>query len=298
MSENKKNVVIGLTKGYDFEILQPFVGTLRKTGYSGDIVFFYSDTDQATLDKLKKFGVILIPFDLKFPYSSILESNKWQNEKRMKELGIYCLRYLLAYQYLKDNSDKYRHVMLSDTRDVIFQKDPFDFQVADVNYFLEREGVSIAESPFNAEWIEKGFGAGVLAGLGHNPIICSGVTIGSIQGILSYLEAFLDIIVKKDVPAHMRGMDQGIHNYLIHENIVPGKLHKNSEGPVLTLGLEDRIVFKGGYVYNAVGKIPNIVHQYDRHWRIARHYWSLRLMARDYYSLWKARFRRMFRIAK
>ena len=298
MDGNKKNAVIGLTKGYDFEILRPFVETLRNTGYSGDIVFFHSDTDGKTLERLKDFRVELIPFRVEFPYSELPIPDHLKNNDRVKNLGIYCLRYLLAYMHLKKNYGKYGNVMLSDTRDVIFQKDPFDFYDGDLNYFLEREGVSIAESPVNAEWLAKGFGQEALSKLGRNPIICSGVTIGSSSGILGYLESFLDVIVSKDVPAHMRGMDQGIHNYLIHEKIVPGEMHKNSDGPVLTLGLEDDIMFRNGYIYNASGNTPNVVHQYDRHWRIARHFWSWRLIFRDYLSLWKARFRRIFGITK
>ncbi|MDE2001610.1 MAG: hypothetical protein KGI60_03560 [Patescibacteria group bacterium] len=294
----KKDVVIGLIKGYDFEILRPFVMTLKKTGYAGDVVFFHAQTDKGTLEKLKDLGVILIPFDEKFPYGADAGGHERWSGERMKNLGIYCLRYLLAYRYLAANENKYKRVMLSDTRDVIFQKDPFDFSVHPLCCFIEHEGSEIQDSPVNAEWIRTGFGPEEFEHLRHKPIICSGITIGSTQGILRYLEIFLDTIVNKDVPAHLRGMDQGIHNYLIHEGKVESSLYKNNEGPVFTLGLEDDVRLKGGYIHNANGGIPNVVHQYDRHWRLAWHYWSLRLILRDYYSLWRARFRRIFGISK
>jgi hypothetical protein len=219
---NKRNVIIGTIKGYDFEVLRPFVMTLRRTGYSGDVVFFHSQVNSATLAKLSRCAsVILIPFTTVFPYldEQYAAENNWDVKTRVRNFGLYTLRYLLAYCYLKRHGSRYQEVLLTDTRDVIFQKDPFDFVHRDILCcFMERKGAVITDSEMNVRWIKQGFGKDELERLSNKPIICSGVTIGSVAHIVNYLETFIRTIINCNVRAEIDGIDQGVHNYLIHES--------------------------------------------------------------------------------
>lgn len=282
----KKNLILGTIKGYDFEVLRPFLTTLKRTGYAGDTVFMYSQIDADTLNKLKEWGVILVPFTTTFPYmeGAWATHNEWPTNKRWLNTAVHSLRYLLAYCYLKEFGANYSRVLLTDTRDVIFQKDPFDYELEDSLYcFTENEGAVIADSSINAMWIEKGFGPSELERIAQRPIICSGVTVGPSNRVLEYLSIFVRTVVERDVPIEIPGMDQGIHNYLIYTGLLPvAKIYKNDDGPVFTVGLEQSLTRKKGMIYNGRGVIPNIVHQYDRHWNTAKHYYSLRFILRHH----------------
>ena len=48
----KKNLVLGVAKGYGWDILEPFVYSCRKNCPGADVVFFVDDISDFTRDKL------------------------------------------------------------------------------------------------------------------------------------------------------------------------------------------------------------------------------------------------------
>jgi hypothetical protein len=93
------------------------------------------------------------------------------------------------------------------------------------------------------------------------------VTIGSVDGVLAYLTVMVDELAR--LPRHTRGIDQGVHNVVVHEGLVPGaRLVANLEGAVLTVGK-----MSAAYAAQALavrhGSVK-VVHQYDRHPELAR----------------------------
>jgi hypothetical protein len=289
MATQKTNVIIGTITHHKYRIIKPFFSSLRATGYPGDIVLFHSNVTQSTIHRLRQWGVILVPFRSSFPpVQSALVKHlvRWANEKRLNTLDLSCLRYLLAYCYLKEFPEKYRHVMLSDIRDVIFQKDPFNFAIdGKLCCFLEREGVSLGQQPENARWLELAFDKRTLERLSDRPIVCSGITIGPTNLIIDYLEKMADLFMRapgqgwqagQSSAQTWHGMDQPVHNYLVFNGLLPAcKLFPNDGGPVLTVGIESGVTLNHSkLIINKRGDVPNIVHQYDRHWNVAKRYYS------------------------
>jgi hypothetical protein len=289
MAIPEKNLILGTIAHYDFPVLKPFFSTLRSTNYSGDVVLFHSDIAPPTTDRLRRLGATLVPFEKFFPYLQPTLAKhliRWADDKRISSLNIYCFRYLLAYAYLKEFGEKYQHVMLTDVRDVIFQKDPFNFPIdAKLCCFLEREGVSLGQQPINANWIELAFDKTTLEQLSDNPIACAGTTIGPTGLIIDYLEKMIDLFLKapgKGVETAVQGIDQAMHNYLVFNGALPElRLFQNNDGPVLTLGIEDSIsTNRFGLIVNKRNDAPNVVHQYDRHWQFAKRYHSVQTILR------------------
>ena len=172
--------------------------------------------------------------------------------------------------YLKAFKDKYENVMLTDVRDVIFQKDPFDFEINNRIYsFLEDKSQKIKDNYYNALWINEAFGKEAFNNIGNNYIICSGVTIGTYQPMVEYLEKLTHYVI--DVVKDKGCKDQGIHNYIIYtDQIKDIELIPDDEGAVSTISTHKPIdnirLNKAKYVKCKQGRIINIVHQYDRHW--------------------------------
>ena len=262
------NIILGLAFGYEFDELKPFLYSLARTGFNGELCLMVTNISGETLNSLSLLG-----------NSSNYKINIIPFEARDMNLRIY--RYLLYHNYLteyiknKMNDDENKHnIMLTDVRDVVFQKDPFDFDINNLCCFLEDKSQSINSCPYNSSWINDQFGHNVLDEIGSNIISCSGVTIGDYRSIIIYLETMIDCTNRLGKKAYNdQGIhDQGIHNYIIYhrENILKNKanlkLFENGKGPVFTMGyVKDILLNNNGFIINDDGSIANILHQYDRH---------------------------------
>lgn len=301
-----KNLVMGLVKGYQYEQIRPFVASLRGSGYTGDICLFYSDLDAEAVRSLREYEVDMVPFTmgtvnlllkrvyifsllnklyrspLKYIYpmhklyyglvdiSSRRSENEHLQKSRIaaKTFNVYCVRYPLYYLYLARHHDKYEKVMLSDVRDVVFQRDPFDFDSDDgLCFFLEDDRELMKNCPYNSMWLRTGYGEEALRDVGDEIASCSGITIGGTAAIMKYLELMVDHMLR--LKFHPSGMDQGVHNYLLYKREVKDvKLFPNRLGPVFTMGKTVDLPTqfdKKGFVLNKDGTIAHVLHQYDRH---------------------------------
>lgn len=88
----------------------------------------------------------------------------------------------------------------------------------------------------------------MLHSIGHKPIICSGVSVGSIDIVLKYVKLMSTILEGEKLPTHPQlnvhkfpncernGVDQGIHNVLVHTRSIPSmKIFDQKSGPVSNL---------------------------------------------------------------
>ena len=269
----KKNLILTAGSGYTFYQLRPFLDTLYRTSFHGELVFFVSDTDDATLAKLKKYPITIIQFVYDHPYvtdhpgvaANILQDIDFVPHPK-------TLRYIMYLAYLKAHLDRYENVMLTDVRDVIFQKDPFDFEIRNKIYsFLEDKNQTIHDNYFNSDWIQQAFGEEALRQIGHKPIICSGISIGKYPPMVGYLEKLVHYIA--NVVKDKGCKDQGIHNYIIHTNqVATVELIPDDEGPVSTVSsykdVAKVMMDKDKLVRNKMGHVVNVVHMYDRHWQL------------------------------
>src|SRR5580658_9322030 len=141
MVENSRpNLVVGAVRGYNFEQLRPFVLSLKRTSFRGDLVLLWNTLSSDTLDTLKQHGVKLVHF----PYRGSGTVNSWgrfwpmlrpllrcpvgngfRHAVYKKILNLAFVRYLFALEFIESQQKKYRSILLTDVRDVIFQDDPF-----------------------------------------------------------------------------------------------------------------------------------------------------------------------------
>ena len=61
-NNKERSVILSAVRSYDFDCLQPFLISLDRVGYTGEICFFVDDVTERTINKLKEAGVIVIPF--------------------------------------------------------------------------------------------------------------------------------------------------------------------------------------------------------------------------------------------
>lgn len=106
--DNRPDLVIGAISGYNYDKIEPWVVSLEKSGFSGQKAMIVYSSDQKTMDKLKEKGFI------------VFGVNGTPNNH------IVVDRFLRLWQVLSldDNYKKYKRIITTDVKDVIFQSDP------------------------------------------------------------------------------------------------------------------------------------------------------------------------------
>lgn len=299
-SDRTRDLVLAAVQDYDWERLRPFVESLAAAGYRGETRFFVSGVPASTLAELRRRGVVLerarrlrfrVAGHVVQPYDPRTTRVRWHlqplygravrglalasSDRRTATArfagalaNVEVARYFWYWLYLSRNRERYRNVMLTDVRDVLFLADPFDFETGGaVCSFAEDERFTIARQVNNRGWLHGAYGQAAVDELGDRPIVCSGVTIGAAQAVFAYLTEMVDRLAR--LARQYKGMDQGVHNYVLHKGFVPNsRIVPNRHGPVLTVGLmtpDDAVAA----VRERRGEL-RVVHQYDRHPELAR----------------------------
>lgn len=276
--------------GMKLEQLAPFFLSLEKAGYRGDVCLCVADLDPSTLSFLRARQVNLIPFRkayLKHKWSRLADIGKWfmkPHQRRQFDeqilltyIHLHCARHVYCREYLAECGGIYDRVMLADTRDILFQKDPFDFEMADgLTVFVEDSSAKIGSCFTNSTWIRDGFGEKILEKLSDKTIYCSGTIFGSPENMAEYFERVLEVYATY---RPRQTIDQATHNYIMHLQPPAGwRPFDNDNGPVLTMAKmkAEQIRFdERGFIVNAEGRVYSTLHQYDRHPELA-----LRLLER------------------
>src|SRR5439155_17357625 len=163
------------------------------------------------------------------------------------------------------------NVLVTDVRDVVFQKDPFDFPVADrIHVAMENPDIPIGECPWTSSWTREAYPLRMLEQLKDGELSCAGTTLAPVPLMKLYLRSMIDEFASMD-NAHEHA-DQPAHNVLVHGgNLDPIVKLRNFEGPILTVGSEPRYRLNAqGLLVNRDDSVVAIVHQYDRHPELRR----------------------------
>jgi len=264
----RRNLVISLIKGYTYFHVKLFVESIRKFAPETDICLFYhSSTDQRTLRRLEAQDVILEPFTMVSPYSQQLPLEFVKSMP--KDLIIYLFRHFMYCRFVQGHEQEYDHIFIADARDLVFQKNVFEFPFEKpLNFFLEDK--KVGNCSLNSRWVSEQFGQQALREIADQFITCAGTTIGKSAAVKHYLQKMIEYTLEIEKPI----MDQGVHNYLVHTNKfdVPIGLHDNETGPICTMHYTSKYKLNDGEVTDLQGRVYDVLHQYDRHPALVNHF--------------------------
>lgn len=294
-------LVMGAAIGYGPEHVRPFLGSLRKSGYRGDIALIVNRADLASFRAHATcVGVILIPADewmpnrapvyrwrvlgklLWFPFQALewaaVSAAGWlpvsAEKRRRLQSGLARRLYhpqLARFFYYEDfvAQHPYGRILLTDVRDVFFQRDPFEqLPAAGLAVGLETEAYTIGTEFWNSRWIRNSYGSKALSEIGQHPVSCAGVTFGDHAAISNYLRRMCDEILSASLRAVVMQADQGMHNYLLWTGCFGTYTRLPTFGSAVatlnTIEYETLPTNPKGELLNADGSVVSIVHQYDR----------------------------------
>jgi hypothetical protein len=295
-------LVLGAAIGLSSDAVRPFLRSLRGAGYAGPIGLLVDPAlKKQLLNEPLAAGVTLIgarrylPFRLRMlerPWMlrwlwSPIERVSWRLRRLLGKLARgsgqrFALQFWIARWVCTPMEARFlsyrrflevhphRRVLLTDVRDVVFQRDPFaDLPSSGLAVSLESADYTIATEHHNAHWIERAYGRKMLERIGDNRVSCVGVTYGDGSAIWRYLVLVTEEILRLS-PSQLGigGADTAIHNVLIWTGQL-GSVHQleTLASPVATFnGIDQQAVriSDAGTVLNRDGSEPSILHQYDR----------------------------------
>jgi len=243
------DLVAGYARGYNADEIRPFLKSLRKTGYNRKILLF---ADGEAAEEAKNWDVDLF-------------------EVPALKVKVHSDRFLCLERVLSDYPCE--GIFLSDTRDVIFQKNPaLNLPSDGLNVYEEDQSMSLGICPYNSKWIKLGYGEDVLKEMGAYPISCVGTTCGDRDSVLHYLKKLKEEI-ERIQPKTTHPQDQAAHNYLIRKDLADLQIASqlrvwnNEEGEIYTVGYIPRgtVQLRNNKIINKAGVAPTVIHQWDRH---------------------------------
>jgi len=250
-----RRLVLGAAIGFDVAQVRVFVESLAAAGFGGDVMLLIRWPGLGVGRYLRSRGVDAIRV---FQTRSFTRS-------------VHARRYAIYLDYLRPRLMRYDQLMISDVRDVVFQRNPFDgIASPKCHFFLESASRTIGQDPTNSRWVRGCFTAAEAAALADCRISCSGITIGGTAAVVAYLEEMAARVA--DMPLRIyrdigHGYDQAIHNYLVHlDPAIDGVVVENN-GHIATMALEPRALYQldgEARIHGADGRLFPICHQYDR----------------------------------
>ena len=253
----RKNLIIGLIKGYNWSIIRTFFISLISAKYQNyDLVIYVDKLSEETLNKIKLCGAIVIDIPQKNLNYHELVKYKWK----------------LFSDYLKENRDKYNLVFTTDVRDVIFQKDIFKYYENNNKPFISftLEDVTL-RNQVNEHWVKQFCkNDKEYERIADEQAINGGIIISNTDLFIEFCDALLETLSKSS-----KIFEQGAINYLIYYKKLfsDSVIITDNNGPIMTIFINKKNIThlnSENYLLNYKGEIAAIIHQYDRKPEIIR----------------------------
>jgi hypothetical protein len=203
-----KDLIIGGAAGYNWDQLKYWVNSINKTGFKGDIVLVATDMSGETVKKLVENNVKVYAYGKRNESGGI--------EKSANGIPPHVERFIFIWDYLRKNKDDYRFVVVTDTRDVIFQKDPTEYLEQNLLFgaasiVCASEGLAYKDEPWGSKNLLDTFGPLVYDELKDNLIYNVGTIAGFYEEVRDLILQIFFQSVNRPIPI----VDQAVFNFII-----------------------------------------------------------------------------------
>jgi hypothetical protein len=219
-----RRLVLGAAVGFDIARVRVFVESLRGVGYRDDILIMTGPLQWRLNRYLARHGV---------ETRSVLSTRKLNGP-------IHAYRFDKFARFVAQLRSHYARVLISDVRDVVFQRDPFAGVVSTTcQFYLEGASKTIGEEPTNLRWAKLFLPPNEVAAISACRVSCCGVVQGGSSQMADYLDRMAAYLHR--LPLRLRregGADTVFHNRIAHlTHEVPADIIENNIH-VATMGLE------------------------------------------------------------
>jgi hypothetical protein len=272
------DVLIGAADLFNWKHIEPWVVSARRSGFAGDIYLIAYRIDPDIYPMAEKYGVEVYQVD-HTPYNTHIQHQQQGSPTQAHNLRFYHAWELLTR--LKEHGHEYDHVIMTDARDVVFQKNPSDFlalrEVKQFGWILgPSEHITFESEPWNKDNLLRGYGASFYNVVARNWLA---LNVGTIAGESNVMIELFHTLFRMTEGRHYPS-DQSTFNVLargIFQNHV--RVMHSFDGWAAQLGttqdptksflwgecceMRPRI-HEDFKVYTSDGHLFTLVHQWDR----------------------------------
>lgn len=286
-----QDTIIGIGADYDIQVYKKFIGSIRKSGFSGNIILGMSDQQhhanndghiEDILSYLHAQNVIVKTIQAvicSFDASQICLQDYAHLKPSMAS-------YFLVKKWLGDCIECNGLVMLAPIPNVYFQDVPFNFQSTQHDIRNPQGAIHLFEMPATTENWRVALHLSQCKDFQWDVPLLSSIVIGDRMSTLFYFEAFLgdvyDWQTNKDCKSNLHGKELAMHNYLFYNGDYRAKVHEYEESSGL-------ITFVTNEEYTGKRKFesssPIIASMDDESSIASSPKFPFRAMAMEYYSL-------------
>lgn len=283
-----RDLIIGAASNYTWNDLKYWVNSIRKSGFSGDVAIIGTNLKKATLDKLTDEGILLSVYG---------KPNEAGDIEAHSGGAPHVERFFCLWDYLHKTKEQYRYVVTTDTRDVVFQSNPFEWiDKLDTTYELiaSSEGLKYKNEPWGDSNLFQTFGPYIHKTMREDLIYNVGVIGGNYSAVRDLMLMIFQLSINRPIPI----VDQAVYNFIIkqHPSAITTLFTNNTHGWAIQLGTtleaikagsgdigqaclkdpckltqyqinyedEQPTITEDGIVKNSSGQQYAVVHQYDR----------------------------------
>lgn len=208
---DKKSLIIGAAYNYDWNQLKYWINSIQKTGFDGDVVIVGSNMKKETIDKLTSKGVKLCLYGKQAPNGDVVAQ---------QAAAPHVERFFHIWNFLDSVKPyEYEFVITTDTRDVIFQKDPVEWLSSSIDrdmmdHFLvcSSEGIRYVNEPWGNNNLLESFGPFFHEKLKNKHIYNVGTIAGDYATVRGMMLMIFQMSINRPIPI----VDQAVYNFLIN----------------------------------------------------------------------------------
>lgn len=215
-----KNLLIGAADLYTWKQIAPWIISFREHNKIDDIVLICYRVDTSIIDNAPKYNVKLLQASYD-DWGRQIEFNV-----KNRNTVVHQLRFFHKWQFLVDNSYTYQYVISTDTRDVIFQSDPFVYlshlqEVREKNgddlmLVASSEGIRYQDEVWGLDNLLNGYGPYITEKSKHWNVYNVGVIAGKSEYCKSLFLTLYSMGIGRYIPN-----DQSSYAILVNDTMAP-----------------------------------------------------------------------------
>jgi hypothetical protein len=193
-NDSSNATVMGMATGYPLKVYKQFVGSLRKSGFKGNIILIIAGLPSKGVEEYLTSRNVMIKKLKKVPCTTTIFDKKDMKTSHDREiltcadpypyLKVRWGRFPILRDHLRDCTTCTGPVLVTDVRDAIFQRDPFGDGAPKVTGLQVFEEYKFQRT---THWIVKEPVSKCKNMIIDERMLCSGTTIGTRAAMLDYL---------------------------------------------------------------------------------------------------------------
>lgn len=180
------DIIIGFSHSLSWEDLKIWINSIIKTNTKAEKILIMHNGNKDLIDRIESKGFKIVSPGLKQSDGSLSFSGQFTGIERFGE----------AWTLLKNIKSKYRYVLMTGSKDVCFQQDPFKYmekafnENPDKSILIGAEPSLIGKSNWNSRFISSVFGPIIFEDLKNEKVLNPDVLGGKAENFIDFLAIY------------------------------------------------------------------------------------------------------------